>query len=143
MAGSLNKVTLIGNLGKDPEIRITQDGTKVVTLSVATSESWRDRTTEERRERTEWHRVVVFNARLADIAERFLKKGQKIYIEGPLQSRKYVDQKTQEERTVQEIVIRFKGEILMLDRGNEPGEYKTSGNEAMTSMNAIEDEIPY
>ena len=95
MAVSLNKVVLIGNLGKDPEVRITQDGTKVAVLSVATSEQWKDRATEERKERVEWHRVVVFNARLAEIAERYLKKGQRIYVEGQIQGRRWTDEHNQ------------------------------------------------
>ncbi|MGH6928793.1 MAG: single-stranded DNA-binding protein, partial [Dongiaceae bacterium] len=89
MAGSVNKVILIGNLGRDPEIRSTQDGTRVANLSVATSESWRDKNSGERREKTEWHRVVIFNDRIVDVAEKYLHKGSKIYLEGQLQTRKW------------------------------------------------------
>ncbi|MEK9662104.1 MAG: single-stranded DNA-binding protein, partial [Alphaproteobacteria bacterium] len=89
MAGSVNKVILIGNLGRDPEVRSTQDGSKIVQLSVATSEQWRDRASGERKERTEWHRVVIFNERLAEVAEKYLRKGSKVYLEGQLQTRKW------------------------------------------------------
>ncbi len=92
MAGSVNKVILVGNLGRDPEVRFTNDGAKIVNLSIATSESWKDRQSGERRERTEWHRVVIFNERLADVAERFLRKGSTVYVEGALQTRKWTDQ---------------------------------------------------
>src|ERR1700724_4482484 len=92
MAGSVNKVILVGNMGKDPEVRSTQDGSKIVNLTLATSETWNDRASGERKERTEWHRIVIFNDRVADVAERFLKKGAKIYVEGALQTRKFGDQ---------------------------------------------------
>lgn len=143
MAGSLNKVTLIGNLGKDPEVRITQDGAKVATLSVATSEQWKDRATEERKERVEWHRVVVFNARLSEIIERFFKKGQRVYVEGQLQTRKWTDTQNQEHR-VQEIVIRYKGEVMILDNKGDSLDYRhgDSAAEASTSSE-IDDEIPF
>ncbi len=115
MAGSVNKVILIGNLGRDPEIRSTQDGTRVGNLSLATSETWRDRTSGERRERTEWHRVVVFNDRLVDVCEKYLKKGSKIYIEGQLQTRKWTDQSGQERYTAEIVLQKYRGEITMLD----------------------------
>ena len=92
MAGSVNKVILVGNLGKDPEVRTTQDGTKIVNLTLATSENWTDRASGERKERTEWHRVVIFNDRIGEVAERYLRKGRKVYIEGSLQTRKWTDQ---------------------------------------------------
>jgi single-strand DNA-binding protein len=95
MAGSVNKVILVGNLGKDPEVRTTQDGSKIVHLTVATSETWNDRASGERKERTEWHRVVIFNDRIGDVAERFLRKGSKVYLEGALQTRKWTDQSGQ------------------------------------------------
>jgi len=121
MAGSVNKVILVGNLGRDPEIRSTQDGTRVANLSVATSESWRDRSSGERRERTEWHRVVVFNDRLVDVCERYLKKGSKIYLEGQLQTRKWTDQSGQERYTTEVVLQKFRGELTMLDgRGGGP-----------------------
>lgn len=121
MAGSVNKVILVGNLGRDPEIRSTQDGTKVANLSVATSESWRDKSSGERREKTEWHRVVIFNERLVDVAERFLKKGSKIYIEGQLQTRKWTDQSGAEKYTTEVVLQRFRGELTMLDGKGEGG----------------------
>jgi single-strand DNA-binding protein len=145
MAASLNKVILIGNLGREPEVRITQEGSKVVTLSIATSEQWRDRSTEERKERVEWHRVVVFNARLCDIAERFLKKGHKVYIEGQIQSRKWVDARDQEHRT-QEIVMRYKGEIIILDALRDSQDKNTShstSESTETDLQDFEDEIPF
>jgi single-strand DNA-binding protein len=115
MAGSVNKVILVGNLGRDPEVRSTQDGTKVANLSVATSESWKDKNSGERRERTEWHRVAIFNERLVDVAEKYLKKGSKIYIEGQLQTRKWTDQSGQERYTTEIVLNRFRGELTMLD----------------------------
>jgi single-strand DNA-binding protein len=122
MAGSVNKVILVGNLGRDPEVRNTQDGQKIVQLSVATSETWNDRASGERKERTEWHRVVIFNDRIADVAERFLRKGSKIYVEGALQTRKWTDQSGQEKYTTEVVISRFKGELTMLDgRGEGSG----------------------
>ena len=115
MAGSVNKVILVGNLGKDPEIRTLQSGSKVANLSVATSETWNDRQSGERKERTEWHRVVIFNDRLADIAERFLRKGRKVYIEGSLETRKYTDQSGQEKYTTEVVLRNFRGELTLLD----------------------------
>ncbi|GGF25464.1 hypothetical protein GCM10011611_34420 [Aliidongia dinghuensis] len=115
MAGSVNKVILVGNLGKDPEIRTTNDGTKVASLSVATSETWKDRNSGERKERTEWHRVVIFNDRLVEVAERFLKKGAKIYLEGALQTRKWTDNSGQERYTTEVVLQKFRGELTMLD----------------------------
>jgi single-strand DNA-binding protein len=123
MAGSVNKVILVGNLGKDPEVRTTQDGTKIVNLTLATSETWNDRASGERKERTEWHRVVIFNERLVDVAERFLRKGSKIYVEGALQTRKWTDQSGQERYTTEVVISRFRGELTMLDgRGGEGGQ---------------------
>jgi single-strand DNA-binding protein len=115
MAGSVNKVILIGNLGRDPELRSTQDGTRIANLAVATSESWRDRVSGDRKERTEWHRVVIFNERLAEIAEKYLKKGSKVYIEGALQTRKWTDQGGQERYSTEVVLQRFRGELTMLD----------------------------
>jgi single-strand DNA-binding protein len=121
MAGSVNKVILIGNLGRDPEIRSTQDGTRVANLSVATSESWRDKNTGERREKTEWHRVVIFNDRIVDVAEKYLHKGSKIYLEGQLQTRKWTDQSGQEKYTTEVVLQRFRGELTMLDGARGAG----------------------
>ena len=115
MAGSVNKVILVGNLGRDPEIRTTQDGTKVANLSVATSEQWRDKNSGERREKTEWHRVVVFNDRLVDVIERYLKKGAKVYLEGALQTRKWTDQSGAEKYTTEVVLQKYRGELTMLD----------------------------
>ena len=115
MAGSVNKVILIGNLGRDPEIRSMQDGNRIANLAVATSESWRDKMSGERKERTEWHRIVIFNERLAEIAEKYLKKGSKVYLEGALQTRKWTDQGGQERYTTEIVLNRFRGELTMLD----------------------------
>src|SRR5437763_7778822 len=115
MAGSVNKVILIGNLGADPEIRRTQDGRPIANLRLATSDSWRDKATGERREKTEWHRVVIFNENLCRIAEQYLKKGARVYLEGQLQTRKWQDASGQEKYTT-EVVLQFNGQLLMLDR---------------------------
>jgi single-strand DNA-binding protein len=115
MAGSVNKVILIGNLGKDPEIRRTQDGRPIAHLSVATSESWRDKATGERREKTEWHRVVIFNEGLCRIAEQYLKKGAKVYLEGQLQTRKWQDQSGQDKYSTEVVLQGFNSQLTMLD----------------------------
>ena len=119
MAGSVNKVVLVGNLGRDPETRNAQPGAKIVNLTVATSESWNDRTSGERKERTEWHRVVIFNERLGDVAERFLRKGRKVYLEGQLQTRKWTDQSGQERYTTEIVLDRFRGELVLLDSNRD------------------------
>ncbi|WP_322989604.1 single-stranded DNA-binding protein [Hoeflea sp.] len=121
MAGSVNKVILIGNLGADPEIRRTQDGRPIANLSIATSESWRDKNTGERREKTEWHRVVIFNEGLCKIAESYLKKGSKVYIEGQLQTRKWTDQSGQDKYSTEVVLQGFNGNLTMLDGRNEGG----------------------
>jgi single-strand DNA-binding protein len=115
MAGSVNKVILVGNLGRDPEIRSMQEGNRVANLRVATSESWRDRVSGERKERTEWHSVVIFNERLAEIAEKYLRKGSKVYLEGALQTRKWTDNAGQDRYTTEIVLNRFRGELTMLD----------------------------
>lgn len=120
MAGSINKVILVGNLGRDPEIRHTNSGGKVVHLSVATSDSWKDKSG-ERQERTEWHRVVIFNANLADVAERFLKKGSKVYVEGALQTRKYTDGSGAEKYTTEIVLGAYRGELTLLDPRSSEG----------------------
>src|SRR5260221_9619074 len=127
MAGSVNKVILVGNLGRDPEIRSTQDGTRIANLNLATSESWRDRTSGERKERTEWHRVVIFNERLVEIAEKYLKKGSKIYVEGALQTRKWTDQQNQERYSTEVVLQRFRGELTMLDGAGGRGQGAGAG----------------
>src|ERR1700732_5230772 len=116
MAGSINKVILVGNLGRDPEIRSTNDGTRIANLALATSESWR-----ERKERTEWHRVVIFNERLVEIAEKYLRKGSKIYVEGALQTRKWTDNNQQERYSTEVVLQRFRGELTMLDGARTGG----------------------
>jgi single-strand DNA-binding protein len=122
MAGSVNKVILVGNLGRDPEVRHTQDGSKIVHLSVATSERWRDRSSGENRERTEWHRVVIFNERLGEVAEKYLSKGRTVYIEGQLQTRKWTDQSGQERYSTEVVLQRFRGELTLLGgRGEDTG----------------------
>ena len=114
MAGSINKVILVGNLGRDPEVRATQDGSKIVNLSLATSERWKDRNTGEQRERTEWHRVVIFNENLGRIAEQYLRKGSTCYIEGQLQTRKWTDQQGTEKYTTEVVLQRYRGELTLL-----------------------------
>ncbi|MFC3050928.1 single-stranded DNA-binding protein [Kordiimonas pumila] len=120
MAGSINKVILVGNLGRDPEVRTMNDGSPVVNLSIATSETWRDRSSGERRERTEWHRVVIFNENIAKVAQNYLKKGSKVYVEGALQTRKWTDQSGVEKYTTEIVLQKFRGELTMLD-GREGG----------------------
>ena len=119
MAGSINKVILVGNLGRDPEMRYSQAGNKIVNFSMATSDSWKDRQTGERRERTEWHRIVIFNENLADIAEKYLHKGSKVYVEGQLQTRKWQGQDGQDRYTTEIVLGRFRGELTMLDARGE------------------------
>lgn len=115
MAGSVNKVILVGNLGRDPEIRSMQSGDKVCNLSVATSERWKDRNSGEMQEKTEWHRVVVFDQKLAEVAEKYLKKGAKVFLEGQLQTRKWTDNSGVEKYTTEVVLQRFRGELVMLD----------------------------
>jgi single-strand DNA-binding protein len=122
MAGSVNKVILIGNLGRDPEIRSFSNGGRVANLAVATSESWRDKQSGERKEKTEWHRVAIFNDRLVEIAEKYLRKGSKVYLEGQLETRKWTDQSGQERYTTEVVLKQFRGELTMLDgRGGGGG----------------------
>src|SRR4051794_29332643 len=121
MAGSVNKVILVGNLGRDPEVRHTQNNQKIVHLAIATNERWKDRQSGDPRERTEWHRVVIFNEPLADIAERYLCKGSPVYLEGTLQTRKWTDQGGQERYTTEVVVPRFRGELTLLGSGREGG----------------------
>ena len=119
MAGSVNKVILLGNLGRDPEVRSTQDGTKIVNLNIATSERWKDRNSGEQRERTEWHRVVIFNENLARIAEQYLRKGSTVYLEGQLQTRKWTDQQGAEKYTTEVVLQRYRGELTLLGGRND------------------------
>jgi len=128
MAGSVNKVILIGNLGKDPEVRSMQNGGKVANLSIATSESWRDKATGEKKEKTEWHRVVIFNENLVKVAESYLKKGSKVYIEGSLQTRKWTDNSGVEKYSTEVVLQKFRGELTMLDgRGADAERSDDSG----------------
>jgi single-strand DNA-binding protein len=158
MAGSVNKVILVGNLGRDPEIRSTQSGMRVANLSVATSENWRDKATGERREKTEWHRVVIFNDRLVEVVEKYLRKGSKIYVEGSLQTRKWTDQSGQERYTTEVVLQGFRGELTMLDgrgaegggmadAGAEPGGYSGpsggGGGRPPSSGSDLDDDIPF
>lgn len=150
MAGSVNKVILVGNLGRDPEVRSMQDGSKIVQLSLATSESWKDRNTGERKDRTEWHRIIVFNDKLGEICEKYLSKGSRIYVEGQIQTRKWTDQQGQEKYTTEIIVPRFRGELTILDTRNnaitdntsteyDPGPSQSSA----FSSSDLDDEIPF
>jgi single-strand DNA-binding protein len=143
MAGSVNKVILLGNLGRDPEVRAMQDGTKVVSFSLATSESWKDKVSGERKDRTEWHRIVVFNPNLAEVCEKYLHKGSKVYVEGQLQTRKWQDQQTGADRYTTEIVIsRFRGEITMLDSRSD-GDASFPGSSIDGKASGIDDDIPF
>jgi single-strand DNA-binding protein len=150
MAGSVNKVILIGNLGRDPEVRRLTSGDPVVNLSIATSESWRDKASGERKEKTEWHRVVIFNENIAKVAEQYLKKGSKIYLEGQLQTRKYTDKDGSEKYSTEIVLQRYRGELAMLD-GRGDGERAERPAMAGTSEDArsfqrsgdLDDEIPF
>ena len=157
MAYSINKVTLVGNVGNDPEVRTLQSGNKVVNLSLATSERWKDKETGEMKSNTEWHKVVIFNAILADIAEKYIKKGAKIYLEGQLQTKKWQDSNGLDRYTTEVVVQNFKGEMVLLDRSSENSSlgnlenqnksYQDSGNPAKTEVkdkiDNLEDDIPF
>lgn len=158
MAGSVNKVILVGNLGADPEIRRTQDGRPIANLRLATSENWRDKNTGERREKTEWHRVVIFNEGLCKVAEQYLKKGSKVYIEGALQTRKWTDQSGQERYSTEVVLQGFNSVLTMLDgkggggsSGGGGGDYgdddfgggRSSGGSKGSFSQDLDDEIPF
>jgi single-strand DNA-binding protein len=158
MAGSVNKVILIGNLGRDPEIRRNASGEPIANLRIATSENWRDRQSGERKERTEWHSVVIFNENLAKIAEQYLKKGSKVYIEGQLQTRKWTDQSGQERYTTEVVLQRFRGELTLLDHtpsnrppaADSPEDYGTTSTRqpgpptsAGNFSSDLDDDIPF
>ena len=150
MAGSVNKVILVGNLGREPEARAMQNGGKVVTFSLATNESWRDKATNERRDKTEWHRVVIFNQNLGDIAEKYLQKGSKVYLEGQLQTRKYTDQSGQEKYTTEVVLQAFGSTLTLLDsrRDGPSSEYDypvtdTSLPSDDTTAAGLDDDIPF
>ncbi len=154
MAGSINKVTLLGNLGSDPKVSNTQSGAKIVNLNIATTDSWKDRATGERKERTEWHRVVIFNPQLADIAERYLRKGSKVYLEGQLQTRKWEDNTGAERYTTEIVLQNFNGNLVLLDgRGDAPAAggddvfaspSSSSWDSSSSSSSAdLDDDIPF
>jgi single-strand DNA-binding protein len=146
MAGSVNKVILVGNLGKDPEVRRMTSGDPVVNLSVATSESWRDKASGERKEKTEWHRVVIFNKNLAEVAEKYLRKGSKVYVEGQLQTRKWTDKDGAEKYSTEVVLQNFRGELTMLDgrNGGEGGGSRGAGEApASFQRDELDDEIPF
>jgi single-strand DNA-binding protein len=155
MAGSVNKVILVGNLGRDPEVRRSNDGGKIVNMSVATSETWNDKSSGERKEKTEWHRVVIFDDRLADVAEKYLKKGSKVYVEGQLQTRKWQGNDGVEKYTTEVVLSRFRGTLTMLDGrsggggsddygGGSGGGYGgPSGGGGSRGGDDLDDEIPF
>jgi single-strand DNA-binding protein len=151
MAGSVNKVILVGNLGKDPDVRRMGSGEPVVNLSIATSESWRDKSSGERKEKTEWHRVVIFNKNLAEVAEKYLRKGSKVYVEGQLQTRKWTDKDGAEKYSTEVVLQNFRGELTMLDgrNGGEGGGGfgggRSGAGEAPASFQRddMDDEIPF
>jgi single-strand DNA-binding protein len=155
MAGSVNKVILVGNLGKDPEVRSFQNGGRVASFSVATSESWKDKNTGERKDKTEWHRVSVMNDNLVTICERYLKKGAKVYIEGQLETRKWTDKDGQDKYTTEVVLRPYRGELTMLDGkssgsggsfgSDEPVMDQTSfgGGSSSASLPDLDDDIPF
>ena len=154
MSGSVNKVTLVGNLGRDPEVRAMQNGDKIIQLSVATSDRWKDKSTGEQRERTEWHRVVIFNDALGKIAEQYLKKGSTVYLEGQLQTRKWTDQQSGQEKYTTEVVLqRYRGELTLLGSRPENQISNDQQNAEIDQSNQIsmsddiasdlDDEIPF
>jgi single-strand DNA-binding protein len=150
MAGSVNKVILVGNLGKDPEVRRLTSGDPVVNLSIATSESWRDKASGEKKEKTEWHRVVIFNKNLAEVAEKYLRKGAKVYVEGQLQTRKWTDKDGAEKYSTEVVLQNFRGELTMLDGRTGGGEgaggaaARGAGESpASFQRDEMDDEIPF
>lgn len=156
MVGSINKVILVGNLGAEPKVSNTQSGSKIVNLNIATSDSWKDKLSGERKEKTEWHRVVIFNAQLAEIAERYLKKGSKVYVEGQLQTRKWEDNTGQEKYTTEIVLQNFGGTLVLLDGrgdgapagGNDVFSGSSSSNSGWDNSPAatpadLDDDIPF
>ena len=153
MAGSINKVILVGNLGADPKVSNTQNGSKIVNLNVATSDTWKDKLSGERKDRTEWHRVVIFNSQLADIAERYLRKGSKVYLEGQLQTRKWEDNNGQERYTTEVVLQNYSGTLVLLDAkgdgapagGNDVFGASDSGWDSTPAAPAanLDDDIPF
>ncbi len=158
MAGSINKVILVGNLGADPRVSNTQSGSKIVNFNLATSDVWRDKLSGERKERTEWHRIVIFNPQLADTAERYLRKGSKVYIEGQLQTRKWEDSNGQERYTTEVVLQNFSGVLVMLDArggdsapaggedvfaGSSSSGWDSSSSQAPAASADLDDDIPF
>lgn len=144
MAGSINKVILVGNLGKDPEMRTAQDGSKIASFSVATSEVWKDKVSGEKKDKTEWHRIVVFNPNLCDICEKYLHKGSKVYLEGQLQTRKWQDQSGNDRYTTEVILGRFRGELALLDsKGSGSDENAAPTVDDKTAGVVADDDIPF
>jgi single-strand DNA-binding protein len=142
MAGSLNKVILIGNLGKDPDVRFMPDGSKVTSFSLATSDVWKDKVTGERKDKTEWHRISIFNERLVEIIEKYVRKGTKLYIEGQLQTRKWTDQSGTERFTTEVVLGKFRGEMVILDpkKGDTDSD---SRNDSIPSDIPLDDDLPF
>ena len=157
MAYSINKVTLVGNIGNDPEVKTFQNGNKVVNLSLATSERWKDKESGEMKTNTEWHKVVIYNPVLADIAEKYVKKGSKIYLEGQLQTRKWQDSSGADKYTTEVVLQNYRGELLLLDRTNDSNSFKgiegqnqstqnlnkDSKTEALNNLENLDDDIPF
>mgnify|MGYP001095047718 CR=1 FL=1 len=143
MSGSVNKVILLGNLGRDPEVRYTQANQKIVNLSIATSERWKDKQTGEQREKSEWHRVVIFNEHLADVAERYLSKGKSVYLEGSLQTRKWTDQSGVEKYSTEIVLQRFRGELVLLGGGQSSDDGQRVAPPRGGGRSELDDEIPF
>lgn len=147
MSGSINKVILVGNIGRTPEIRTTQEGKEIVNMSVATSEKWQDKNTKELKEKTEWHKIVIFNENLVQVAKKYLKKGSKVYIEGSLQTREWIDQQNQKKYTTEIILKGFNSKIIMLN--NTPPDYQDSpenekdADTTQPDKEDLNDEIPF
>lgn len=158
MAGSVNKVIIVGNLGRDPEVRTFQNGGRVANLTIATSENWKDKATGEKKEKTEWHRVVIFNENIVGVAERYLKKGAKVYIEGQLETRKWTDQQGQEKYSTEVVLRPYRGELTMLDSaggrsnaiandvggmGDDTPSFGPSAGKGNSSLPELDDDIPF
>lgn len=155
MAGSINKVILVGNLGRDPEVRHSQDGNKIVTFPIATSERWTDKNSGEKKDKTEWHRIVIFSPGLADVAEKYIKKGAKVYLEGQLRTRKWTDPSGQEKYTTEIVLSGYNASLVMLDRAGDSGGYSSgsSSNSGSSGDNSsgwdnstdteLDDDIPF
>lgn len=143
MSGSVNKVILIGNVGRDPEVRSTNNGTRIASLSLATSESWRDKASGEKRERTEWNRIAVFNEHLVDVVEKYVNKGSKLYVEGQLQTRKWTDKDGNDRYTTEVVLQRFGGTIQILDGGKREPDQRETATASTRTRDDLDDEIPF